>query len=78
MGLQDKWAHPPFSAHTDAQGNIYARGAQDMKCVGIQYLEAIRRMRLAGASVRRTVHVAFMPGGTPPCAHLAFKRSVFR
>ncbi|XP_048518892.1 aminoacylase-1 isoform X1 [Dendroctonus ponderosae] len=57
----DKWAHPPFSAHTDAQGNIYARGAQDMKCVGIQYLEAIRRMRLAGATVRRTVHVAFMP-----------------
>ncbi|KAL8587112.1 hypothetical protein ACOMHN_026080 [Nucella lapillus] len=32
----EHWKYPPFSAHKDEQGNIYARGAQDMKCVGIQ------------------------------------------
>ena len=24
----DKWAHPPFGAHIDSHGNIYARGSQ--------------------------------------------------
>lgn len=34
--LQQYWRHPPFSAHKEANGDIYARGSQDMKCVGIQ------------------------------------------
>jgi aminoacylase len=29
----------------DARGHIFARGSQDMKCVGMQYLEAIRRLK---------------------------------
>jgi aminoacylase len=33
---QECWKHDPFSAHKDANGDIYARGSQDMKCVGIQ------------------------------------------
>lgn len=45
----------------DEQGNIYARGSQDMKCVGIQYLEAIRRMKLAGQRFKRTIHISFVP-----------------
>ena len=38
----EHWIHPPFSAHKDEAGNIYGRGTQDMKCVGIQHIEAIR------------------------------------
>lgn len=59
--IQDKWTYPPFSAHMDEQGNIYARGTQDMKCVGIQYLEAIRRLKLNGQRFQRTIHVSFVP-----------------
>lgn len=59
--FEDKWTYPPFGAHMDEQGNIYARGSQDMKCVGIQYLEAIRRMKLAGQRFKRTIHISFVP-----------------
>ncbi|XP_076631647.1 aminoacylase-1 [Colletes latitarsis] len=59
--FEDKWTYPPFSAHMDEHGNIYARGSQDMKCVGIQYLEAIRRMKLAGQRFKRTIHISFVP-----------------
>ena len=59
--FQDKWTYPPFDAHMDDAGNIYARGSQDMKCVGIQYLEAIRRMKLKNERVKRTIHISFVP-----------------
>ncbi|CAH2006397.1 unnamed protein product [Acanthoscelides obtectus] len=58
---EDKWTYKPFSAHMDEQGNIYARGAQDMKSVGIQYLEAIRWLMSKGVTLRRTLHVTFVP-----------------
>lgn len=45
----------------DEQGNIYARGSQDMKCVGIQYLEAIRRLKMKGERLARTLHISFVP-----------------
>lgn len=45
----------------DDAGNIYARGSQDMKCVGIQYLEAIRRMKANKERVKRTIHISFVP-----------------
>lgn len=45
----------------DDEGNIYARGSQDMKCINIQYLEAIRRLKLNGVRLRRTVHISFVP-----------------
>jgi len=35
---------------------------QDMKCVGMQYLEAIRRLKAAGVTCRRTLHITFVPG----------------
>jgi acetylornithine deacetylase/succinyl-diaminopimelate desuccinylase-like protein len=60
--LQEKWTHDPFSAHKDKNGNIFARGAQDMKCVGIQYLEAVRQLKSKGVQLRRTVHISFVPG----------------
>ncbi|XP_050428200.1 aminoacylase-1-like [Adelges cooleyi] len=64
----EKWTYEPFSAHKDDDGNIYARGAQDMKCVGIQYLETIRKYLRDKLVFNRTIHVSFVPdeeiGGT--------------
>jgi len=56
-----KWTHDPFGAEKDADGNIFARGSQDMKCVGVQYLEAIRQLKAKGLTPLRTVHVSFVP-----------------
>ncbi|XP_021907049.1 aminoacylase-1 [Carica papaya] len=57
----EKWVHHPFEAHVDGHGNIYARGSQDMKCVGMQYLEAIRKLKSSGFNPVRSVYVAFVP-----------------
>jgi len=58
----DQWKHDPFGAHKDEQGRIYGRGTQDMKCVTIQYLEAIRRLKKRGITNKRTIHLTFLPG----------------
>ncbi|XP_060874447.1 aminoacylase-1B-like isoform X2 [Metopolophium dirhodum] len=57
----EKWTYDPFSAHKDESGNIYARGAQDMKCVGIQYLETIRKYITEKLKLKRTIHICFTP-----------------
>jgi aminoacylase len=66
--FQDKWDRDAFDARVDEEGKIVARGAQDMKCVGIGYIEAIRRLKAAGLKPTRTVHLSFVPdeeiGGT--------------
>ncbi|CAI9299188.1 unnamed protein product [Lactuca saligna] len=57
-----KWSHPPFDATIDPEnGNIYARGSQDMKCVGLQYLEAIRKLKDSKFEPLRTIYVSFVP-----------------
>ncbi|XP_027148940.1 aminoacylase-1-like [Coffea eugenioides] len=57
-----KWVHPPFSAYHSSDGKIFARGAQDDKCIGIQYLEAIKRLiEEKNFSPLRTVHISFVP-----------------
>lgn len=56
-----KWNHHPFGAHVDSHGNIFARGSQDMKCVGMQYLEAIRRLKSSGFVPLRSVYLSFVP-----------------
>ncbi|KAJ7942613.1 aminoacylase-1 [Quillaja saponaria] len=56
-----KWTHHPFGAHIDEEGNIYARGSQDMKCVGMQYLEAIRRLKASGFQPYRSIYLSFAP-----------------
>ncbi|XP_024961487.1 aminoacylase-1 isoform X2 [Cynara cardunculus var. scolymus] len=57
-----KWSHPPFDAAIDPQdGNIYARGSQDMKCVGLQYLEAIRKLKDSNFEPLRTIYISFVP-----------------
>uniref|UniRef100_A0A914DF48 N-acyl-L-amino-acid amidohydrolase n=1 Tax=Acrobeloides nanus TaxID=290746 RepID=A0A914DF48_9BILA len=60
--FREHWTHDPYEAYKDEDGNIYARGAQDMKCVGVQYLEAIRRLHKVGKrNFLRTVHILFGP-----------------
>eukprot|EP01111_Echinosteliopsis_oligospora_P009507 TRINITY_DN279_c1_g1_i1.p1 TRINITY_DN279_c1_g1~~TRINITY_DN279_c1_g1_i1.p1 ORF type:complete len:423 (-),score=128.14 TRINITY_DN279_c1_g1_i1:76-1344(-) len=59
---EEAWKVGPFDAYKDDDGNIYGRGTQDMKCVAIQYLEAIRRLKSSGVScLLRTVYVTYMP-----------------
>ncbi|XP_038626560.1 aminoacylase-1 [Tachyglossus aculeatus] len=59
--FEEHWNHNPFEAFKDAQGNIYARGTQDMKCVSIQYIEAIRKLKAEGRRFPRTIHLTFVP-----------------
>ncbi|OWM80517.1 hypothetical protein CDL15_Pgr019797 [Punica granatum] len=58
---QSKWAHPPFGAHLDGDGRIFARGSQDMKCVGMQHIEAVRLLKQSGFEPVRSVYIVFSP-----------------
>ncbi|XP_061395601.1 aminoacylase-1-like [Musca vetustissima] len=66
--FEDKWVHAPFGAEMDEEGRIFARGSQDMKCVGMQHLAAIRALKSKGVQLKRTIHVTYVPdeeiGGT--------------
>ena len=53
------WESDPFAAEMRPNGDIVARGAQDMKCVGMAYLEAIRRLK--SSKFKRTIHLVFTP-----------------
>ena len=67
---REHWTHEPFGAEL-VDGRIYARGAQDMKCVTIAYLCALDRLlhtnqRTPAAGpihplFHRTVHMIFTP-----------------
>ncbi|CAG7880598.1 unnamed protein product [Brassica rapa] len=57
----EKWDHPPLGAEIDEDGRIYARGTQDMKSVGMQYLEAIRKLVASEYKPLRSVYVTFVP-----------------
>nr|XP_035131591.2 aminoacylase-1 isoform X1 [Callithrix jacchus] len=59
--FKEYWSHDPFEAFKDSEGYIYARGAQDMKCISIQYLEAVRRLKVEGHQFPRTIHMTFVP-----------------
>lgn len=60
--FEENWTHLPFSADIDGEGRIFARGSQDMKSVGVQYLAAIRALKKDGITMKRTIHVMFVPG----------------
>ncbi|XP_031625313.1 aminoacylase-1A-like [Contarinia nasturtii] len=56
------WTHPPFGADIDDNDDIFARGTQDMKSVGMQYLAAIRSLQRDGVDrLKRTVHIVYVP-----------------
>lgn len=59
--FEEFWTHKPFAADIDDEGRIYARGSQDMKCVGMQYLGALRAMKKDGVRFKRTIHIVFVP-----------------
>ncbi|XP_046962240.1 aminoacylase-1-like [Vanessa cardui] len=57
----DIWNYPPFSGHIDENGNLHGRGSQDTKDVGIQYIEAVRKLIQNNMTLDRTVHITVMP-----------------
>ncbi|KNC48173.1 aminoacylase-1 [Thecamonas trahens ATCC 50062] len=56
----DAWDHPPFDG-VIADGRIYARGTQDMKCVTIQQMEALSRLLARGWTPARSVVLTVVP-----------------
>ncbi|CAK1555258.1 unnamed protein product [Leptosia nina] len=58
--FEKSWTYPPFEARI-IDGVIYGRGAQDMKSVAVQYLEAVRRLKNKGVILKRTLHLSFVP-----------------
>lgn len=59
--FEDKWSCDPFEACKRENGDIIARGAQDMKCVGASYLEAIRCLKDQDKQPCRTIHLSYVP-----------------
>jgi Peptidase family M20/M25/M40 len=65
------WSVPPFggdirdddNSSSSSGRNIYGRGAQDMKCVGLQYLEAIRKIHVLYPDYQpeRSIYLTFVP-----------------
>ncbi|KAF9082886.1 adenylate cyclase [Mortierella sp. GBA35] len=56
----EMWTQEPMAANK-IDGFIYARGSQDMKCVGMSYLEVLRRYRSEGKKPLRTIHLTWVP-----------------
>jgi aminoacylase len=56
----DEWTVPPFEG-LRKEGRIYGRGAQDMKCVCIQYMEALRKLAFANFQPERSIYLTFVP-----------------
>ncbi|CAM9877235.1 unnamed protein product [Choristocarpus tenellus] len=60
--VNEQWDTDPFAAEYDVDsGRIYGRGTQDMKCVCVQYLLAVRQLQRTGFCPRRTLHLTFVP-----------------
>jgi aminoacylase len=57
-----KWSYHPFSAHLDQHYNIFAIRSQDMKCVGTQYLKAIRKLKAYGFQRLPSIYLSFVSG----------------
>ena len=55
-----QWDEPPMSA-VIKDGKIYARGAQDMKCVGMAYIHALQKLILKKVNLKKTIHLSFVP-----------------
>jgi aminoacylase len=55
------WKCDAFEGIIDEKGDIYGRGIQDMKSVGIQHLELIRKMKQNNIRPDRTIHLTFVP-----------------
>ena len=58
----EDWTVDPF-AGIRQEGRIYGRGTQDMKCVCIQYIEALRKLHAVHPRYRptRSIYLTFVP-----------------
>lgn len=66
---REAWTVPPFEA-VRRDGKIYGRGAQDMKCVCIQYISALRYIHEQNQdwTPERSIYLTFVPDeGEPSC-----------
>lgn len=54
------WTVPPFEG-LRRDGRIYGRGTQDMKCVCIQYIEALRKLASQDFQPARSIYLTFVP-----------------
>ncbi|GLE04775.1 hypothetical protein PINS_up013754 [Pythium insidiosum] len=59
--IREYWHSDPFDAKVLEDGSIYGRGAQDMKCVCIQYVEAIAQLKEQGFVPKRNIHLLYVP-----------------
>ena len=59
---KDGWTVPPFQG-IRKDGKIYGRGSQDMKCVCLQYMEAVRKLRSIHPKYQplRSIYLTFVP-----------------
>ena len=57
-GTEELWTHPPFSGEI-ADGFVWGRGALDIKCGVIVWLEAVEALLAEGMVPERTIHLAF-------------------
>lgn len=73
-GTSELWTHPPFSGAIE-DGFVWGRGALDIKCGVIVWLEAVEALLAEGIVPERTVHLAFGHdeelGGTEGAAAIA-------
>lgn len=58
--ISESWTVPAFEGY-QKDGRIYGRGTQDMKCVCIQYLTALRQLKTTGFQPVRTIQITFVP-----------------
>lgn len=56
---EEYWDYPPFEAFMCENGDIFARGAQDIKCLGIQNYYAIKELIEEGFVPLRTVYLSY-------------------
>ncbi len=74
------WYQDPFTPLIK-DGYIYARGTQDMKGIGVLHYFALRELKLAGITLKRTVHIALVPDeecGGYNGAHLFVETDFFK
>jgi aminoacylase len=58
--IAENWTVSAFEGHR-RDSRIYGRGTQDMKCVCIQYIIALRKLKALGFDPVRTIHLSFVP-----------------
>lgn len=58
--LIENWTVPAFEG-VRKDGRIYGRGTQDMKCVCVQYIVAIKKLRRSGYFPKRTLLFTWVP-----------------